>query len=127
MRKLKHKIISLITLCLALCIMTAVSAPSSALAASCESSTQAGLQDCLKTNPIVKNIINPAVNFLSAAVGIAVVGALIMGGIQYSMAGGSPDAVSKAKQRITNALLAFAAYLLIFGFLQWIIPGGLFS
>lgn len=84
------------------------------------------LSGTLKNNPIVKDL-NVVVNFLSAAVGIVVVGMLITAGIQYSMAGGSSDAVSKAKGRITNALLALAVYLLLFGFLQWIVPGGLFN
>jgi hypothetical protein len=43
------------------------------------------------------------------------------------MAGDSSDAVGKAKQRITNALFALVAFLLIFSFLQWIVPGGIFN
>ncbi|HVS78849.1 MAG TPA: hypothetical protein VHD84_00990 [Candidatus Saccharimonadales bacterium] len=84
------------------------------------------LSSSLKSNPIVKDL-NDIVSFLGAGVGIVVIASLIIGGIQYSMAGDSSDAVSKAKHRITNGLIALVAYLLIFGFLQWIIPGGVFN
>jgi hypothetical protein len=93
----------------------------------CKNTTDNGaLNDCLQHNVIIQDI-QDIVNFLSAAVGIVVIGTLILGGIQYSMAGGSPDAVSKAKQRMTNGAIAFVAFLFIFAFLQWIIPGGIFS
>ena len=90
----------------------------------CNNPSSTGLQNCLKSNKIVEDL-NGIIDFLSAGVAIVVIGSIILGGIQYSMAGGSPDAVSKAKHRITNALLAFVAFLFIFAFLQWIIPGGL--
>jgi hypothetical protein len=89
--------------------------------------------DCLSqkalvssNNPIIRDL-NTIVDFLSGLVGIVVVGVIILGGIQYSMAGDSPDAVGKAKQRITNGLIALVGFLLIFSFLQWIIPGGIFN
>ena len=81
---------------------------------------------CLQQNPLVEDI-QQAVNFLSAGVGIAVVGAIILGGIQYSMAGGAPEAVAKAKQRITNALIALVAFMFTWAFLNWLIPGGIFG
>jgi hypothetical protein len=86
--------------------------------------TSATLKNCLKINPIIKDI-NVLVNFLSAAAGIVIVGSIIVGGIQYSAAGNNPNAVSAAKKRITDALIALLAFFFIFGFLQWLIPGGL--
>lgn len=81
--------------------------------------------DDLKTNPIV-NDINLVINFLGALAGVVIVGAIIVGGIQYMTAGDNAQAVSAAKQRIINALIALFAYLLTFGFLQWLVPGGVF-
>jgi len=78
------------------------------------------------TNPIFKDI-NVIVTFLSGMVGVIVVGTIILGGIQYTMAGDNPQAVTAAKQRIINGVIALVAFLLIFAFLQWIIPGGVFS
>lgn len=86
----------------------------------------------LSDNPIVKDI-NMIVTFLSALVGVVIVGSLIWGGIQYATAGsdvagpGKPSQVAAAKQRIANSLIALLAYLLIFAFLQWLIPGGIFE
>lgn len=80
----------------------------------------------LKGNPIIQDL-KDVVNFLAAGVGIVVIANVILGGIQYSMAGGNADGVGKAKTRITNALLALLAFLLMYGFLQWIIPGGVFN
>lgn len=80
----------------------------------------------LKKNPIVKDL-NTIVNFLSAGVGIIVVIVIIVGGIQYSMAGDNPQAVAAARQRILNGLIALMAFLFMFAFLQWLIPGGVFN
>lgn len=87
---------------------------------------QAKLKSCVTQTPIVKDIQN-IVNFLSIGVGIIVITMIIIGGIQYSIAGDNPEATGKAKTRITNALIALVAYLFIYTFLQWIIPGGLFG
>lgn len=105
---------------------TAAAAPTSDANCNTSSPTQASLNACLKHNAIV-NDLNVVVNVLSALVGIVVTGVIILGGVQYSMAGDTPDAVSRAKQRITNGLTALAAFLLVYAFLQWIIPGGVFS
>ena len=84
------------------------------------------LNQCVKHDQIVTDL-NVIVNILSALVGVVVTGVIVLGGVQYSIAGDSPDAVSKAKQRITNGLLALVIFILTYAFLQWIIPGGVFS
>lgn len=76
-------------------------------------------------NPIVKDI-NIFINFLAGLVGIVVVGAIILGGIQYTMAGDNPQAVSAAKKRITDGLIALVAFAFTYAFLQWLVPGGVF-
>jgi uncharacterized membrane protein YraQ (UPF0718 family) len=88
-------------------------------------STKTGAQ-CLKDNPIVKDL-NTIVGFLSGLVGVVVVGVIILGGIQYALAGDKAEAVSAAKQRIVNGLIALVAFFFIFAFLQWLIPGGIFK
>ena len=82
------------------------------------------MQD-LKDNPIVEDI-NVVVNFLSIGVGVVVIAFIIIGGIQYAAAGDNPQALTAAKQRIMNALIALFAYLFMVAFLQWLIPGGIF-
>lgn len=88
--------------------------------------TAAGQHACLKNNPIVSDI-QTIVNFLSAGVAIVIAGSIIVAGIQYSLAGNQPQVLTSARNRIINSVIALFAFLLIFAFLQWIIPGGLFS
>jgi|SRR6185437_4900904 len=98
----------------------------------CNNTTSGGTVDqskvnqCLSQSPIVGDI-QQVVNFLSAGVGIIVIAVIIIGGIQYTLAGDNPQALTAAKQRITNGLIALAAFFLIFALLQWLIPGGVFS
>lgn len=75
---------------------------------------------------IVEKYVNPLINFLAAAVGMVVTIMIIVGGIQYSSAGGDPAKVTAAKNKIMNALIAFAVFLSLYAILSWLIPGGFF-
>jgi hypothetical protein len=86
--------------------------------------TSTSLQDCLDQNPIIKDV-KKVVNFLSAGVGIVVVGSITYAAIQYIMAGNNPNAVSAAKKRIEDTMIALLAFFFIYAFLNWLIPGGL--
>ncbi|OVE79236.1 hypothetical protein BVY00_00985 [bacterium G20] len=83
-------------------------------------------EQCLKQSPIVHDL-NIVVDFLSGLVGVVVLGVIILGGIQFATAGDKAEAVSAAKKRITNGVIALVAFLFIFAFLQWLIPGGIFG
>lgn len=82
------------------------------------------VDQCLTVNPIT-HYINITIAFLSGLVGIVVVAVIIIGGIQYSMAGGNATALQAARQKITNGLIALFAFIFLFAFLQWLVPGGL--
>lgn len=82
-------------------------------------------RDCLEINPIVK-MVDFAVNILSALAGVIIVAMIVAGGIQYSTAGASPQAVGAAKSKIINALIALLALFFVYSFLQWLVPGGIF-
>lgn len=109
--------------------------PSLALAADndpCSNTATNGLVDqtkvkaCLNQSPIVHDL-QDIVNFLSAAVGVVVIAVIIIGGVQYTMAGDNASALTAARQRITNGLIALFAFLFAWAFLQWLIPGGVFK
>ena len=89
-----------------------------------------GDPDCVKdqtaANCGITRYLIMFVNILTGMVGVAVVGSIIVGGIQYSMSAGDAQAVGAAKKRISNALLALFIYAFTFAFLQWIVPGGVF-
>ena len=99
-----------------------------ALAAStvCNNNDQTSLQNCLHKNPIIHDL-NTIVNVLGGLVGIIVIGSLIFAGIQYSFAGANQQAAVNARNRIISAMIAFGAFLLIYAFVQWLIPGGVFG
>jgi len=77
------------------------------------------------TNCLVTKYINPAVKFMAAAAGVAVVLSIVIGGIQYSSAGGDPSKVGAARKRIQQAVIALLAFLFLMAFLNFIIPGGI--
>jgi hypothetical protein len=83
------------------------------------------LQDCISKNPLI-NTFNSLINFVAIGVGVIVIIMVIIGGIQYTTAGGNPQAVSAAKKKILNAVIALVAFLLLYSFMQWLVPGGVF-
>lgn len=74
---------------------------------------------------LISKYVNPFIRLLTGIVGIAVAISIVVGGIQYSSAGGDPGKVAKARQRITNSIIGLLAYLFMFAFLQWLVPGGI--
>jgi hypothetical protein len=73
----------------------------------------------------IMKVLKVAVNILSGAVMVAAVIMLIIGAIQYSSAGGDPNGVKAAKTKITNVLIGVVAYVFLYAFMNWLIPGGL--
>lgn len=67
------------------------------------------------------------INVLTAGVGILAVGGVIYASILYASAGGSTDQVKKAKEIIVNIIIGIVAYALMYSFLNFIIPGGVFK
>ena len=79
------------------------------------------------TSCLYAKYINPAIALVSAAVGIAVAIAIIVGGVEYITSAGDPQRAASGKKRIVNALIGLIAYALLFTFLQFIIPGGVLN
>jgi|SRR5579884_2862703 len=75
----------------------------------------------------IKKYINPFIDILSICFGLVAVISIIIGGINYSTSEGDPQKSSRAKSRIVNAIVAVVAYLFLYSFLQFIVPGGLFN
>jgi hypothetical protein len=68
--------------------------------------------------------VNPAITLLSVIVGIVVVIAIIVGGIQFSTSGGDPKKAARGRKHVVNAIFGLIAYIVLYAFLQFIIPGG---
>lgn len=74
---------------------------------------------------IYSKIINPGIIVLSAAVVLAIIGSIVVAGIQYSTANGNSSAVAAAKNRIFVSVVVLILYIFGFAILQWLIPGGI--
>lgn len=92
-----------------------------------EIDTQGGdpaAQACTDDCGLIEKYGIPFLNFLGAIVGLVVTIAIVYGGIQYASSADDPSKVAAAKSRIINAVIALIAFLFMYGFLQWLIPGG---
>lgn len=74
---------------------------------------------------ILKHIVAPIVGALVALSGLAVVISIIIAGIQYSASGGDPSKVAASRKRIFNAVVALLAFMFLYAFINWVIPGGI--
>lgn len=75
---------------------------------------------------LIKNYVQPFLDFLAAFVGVAVVIAIIYGGIQYASSGGDPQKAAAGKKRIFNAVLALVTFFFFYAFLNFVLlPGAL--
>jgi len=75
---------------------------------------------------LIAKYINPLITLLSALVGLVVTISIVIGGIQYSSSAGDPQAATAAKNRIRNAIIALVAFIFLYAFLQFLVPGGIF-
>lgn len=94
----------------------------------CQDSAADPKADCDKQGcDFIKKYINPGINLLTFVFGLLAVASLIFGGIQYSASTGDPQKISQAKSRITSTIIAIVCYFFLYGFLQFLIPGGIFK
>ncbi len=69
--------------------------------------------------------INPVIKLLSLLVGVAVVGGLTWGGIQYASSAGDSQKVTKAKATMTKALIGIVTFMVFGAFLQFLSPSNI--
>lgn len=77
-------------------------------------------------NPIF-TWLNLISNILAGIVGVGAILMVIWGGIQYITARDNAQAVQSAKEKIINVVIGLAAFIFLYAFLQWLIPGGIFA
>ena len=85
----------------------------------CEGATQ-------RCNHFINTYVNPFIYLLSALVGVVAVISIIMAGVQYASSADDPSTVSKAKTRIFNTVIGLVAYIFLFAFFEYLVPGGIF-
>jgi hypothetical protein len=93
----------------------------------CKAACQHGsANSCLevdKANKII-DLLEVGLNFLAGAVFLGAVIMLTVAGIEYTSSNGNPQKVESAKKKIYNVIIGLAAFIFLYAFLQWLIPGG---
>lgn len=80
----------------------------------------------LKDVNSIEELLNIALVTVSSGVGLLAIGSLIYAGVLYASAGANSSQVAKAKEMIRNTVIGIIAYTVMWAFLQWLIPGGVF-
>lgn len=80
--------------------------------------------DSSKENCGFHEVLSGILRFMGFLVVPVCVIVIIFGGISYSVAGSNSEAINKARQRIAAGVLALLTYILLYAFLNWLIPGG---
>lgn len=86
-----------------------------------------GQNKCIPKTNAIFTWLTGIIRFLSAGVGIAVVGGIVYGGILYTTARDNSSQTQKAVYVITNAIVGLLLYLLMFAILNFLIPGGILT
>lgn len=85
-----------------------------------------GDKACLSNNPIMQWTLY-FINLLSLLVLVGATAMMVFAGIEYMSAADNPQRVQSAKKKIFGVILGLIAYFFMFAFLQWLVPGGIFT
>jgi hypothetical protein len=64
------------------------------------------------------------INVMAGLAGLAIVGGIMTGGYMYMTARDNPGQTAAGRQRVVWALVALLILVFFWGFLQWLVPGG---
>lgn len=82
---------------------------------------------CADDGSGIMGLLGLIVSILAAGVGIVAVGGLVYAAILYTSAADDAAQTKKAKDMIANVVIGIVAFALMWAFLQFIIPGGVFG
>lgn len=85
----------------------------------------AGKPGTCALNPIV-DIAFAIFRFLSAGIGLIVIGSIIVAGLQYTTSRGNPQATQASIKRISSSIVALLIFIFIFTIANFLVPGGMF-
>lgn len=123
--KLKQTLITISILLGIVCTTTCLLGQT-ALAATCNGTDTLIIDNCTGSDGI-QSILLLAINILSVGVGIVAVGSLVYGAILYGTGGGDVAKTSRAIKLMINVAVGLILYALMYSFLQFLIPGGIFN
>lgn len=97
------------------------------------STNSQGGSDCVQTvffgeicgDDGIPKILGTVITILTYGIGIAATVGIVISGLEYISARDDQGKIVKAKNRIFNIVLGLVAYAVLWGFLNWLIPGGI--
>jgi hypothetical protein len=132
MKKIKTQLTAILAVIMLSATLVFAAAPTS-YAATCTDSDgqviETSVLDCpdgADGKGIIWQLLEIAVNFLAAGVGIAVVAGIVFGAITYATAAGSADQAKKGITFVTNSVIALLLFIFMYAIINFLIPGGLF-
>ena len=82
---------------------------------------------CVSGTDGIFAVLNVILNVLTWGVGIAGTIGIVITGITYMTAKDDVAQMTKAKNRLIQIIIGLVVYAVMWGFLQWLLPGGVFG
>lgn len=86
-----------------------------------------GNDQCIDGQDGIFMVLNVLLSVLTWGIGIAGTLGIVISGIQYMTAKDDPVQMTKAKNRLIQIIIGLAIYAVMWAFLQWLLPGGVFG
>jgi len=83
--------------------------------------------DCSTGGNPIWGLLLMAINILTAGIGIVAIGGIIYAAILWTTAEDKNAQIVKSKETIFNVVVGLVAFALLYAFLQFLIPGGVFN
>lgn len=83
--------------------------------------------NCDASGSGIWNLLLLVITILTAGVGLVAIGGFVYAAILYTTAEGDAGKVTKAKTTIFNVVLGLVAFALMYAFIQFLVPGGVFN
>lgn len=90
-----------------------------------EVSVAIGGENCVSNDNLISQYLKWIIQFLTGGVGLVITLMIVVSGVQYTLAGSSPDKVQQAKSRLKNAIIGLVLFILLSAILNYLVPGGL--
>ncbi len=116
---------NIITVAVMLSVIGIMLVPNTLFAASC-AGEEMSIIDCggATGEGAILAVIKSIIQILTIGVGVLAVGAVIAGGILYSMSGSNPEYMKKAKTIWLNTIIGLVVFAFFAAIANFIIPGG---
>lgn len=121
------KIITVLFLAIALC---GVAFPVPAMAAKCgqvETSIDFGCKPSDTGANTITSMLLTIIDFMAIGVGIVVVWGIVWGAFLYASANGNASQAQQGITFIVNSVIGLVVFILMYAFINFLVPGGLFT